>query len=52
VIFVRDGGAKQRHDSIARVLVDRPLEAVNAVGQDPEKTVENAVPLLGIDLLG
>jgi hypothetical protein len=33
-------------------LIDRSLEAVNAVGKDPEKTVEDAVPLLGIDLFG
>jgi hypothetical protein len=51
-IFVRNRGAKERHDPVAGVLVDRPLEAVNAVGKDVEKTVEDAVPLLGIDLLG
>jgi len=30
----------------------RALEAMNAVGKDLEETVEDAVPLLGINLLG
>jgi hypothetical protein len=34
------------------VLVDGALEAVHAVGQDPEEAVENRVPLLGVDRLG
>jgi hypothetical protein len=38
--------------SVAGVLVDRPLEAVNAVGQDLEKTLHDPVPVLGVDRLG
>jgi hypothetical protein len=52
VVLVRDRRAEERHDAVARVLVDRPLEAVHAVGQDLEKAIEDRVPLLGIDLLG
>ena len=52
VIFVRDRCAKQRHDPVAGVLVDRALEAVNAVGEDLEEAIHDPVPLLGIDLLG
>ncbi len=33
VIFVRDRCAEQGHDAVARVLVDRAFEAVDAVGQ-------------------
>jgi hypothetical protein len=51
VVLVRDRCAEQRHDPIAGVLVDRPVEAVHAVGQDLEEAVEDAVPLLRIDLL-
>jgi hypothetical protein len=32
VVLVGDGGAEKGHDPIARVLIDRPLEAVNSVG--------------------
>ena len=34
------------------VLVDRPLEAVHTVAEDLEETVEDPVPVLGIELLG
>jgi hypothetical protein len=33
-------------------ILRRSLEAVNAVGKSLEEAVEDAVPLLGIDLLG
>jgi hypothetical protein len=51
VILVRDRRAKERHDSVSRVLVHGPLEAVHAVSEDLEEAVEDRVPLLGIDLL-
>jgi hypothetical protein len=51
VILVRDRRAEERHDPVARVLVDRPLEAVHAVGQDLEEAIEDAMPLLGVDAL-
>ncbi len=38
--------------AVARVLVDRPLEAVHAVGEDLEEAVHDPVPVLGVDLLG
>ena len=34
------------------VLVDRPLEAVHAGGQDGEELVHDRVPLFRVDLLG
>src|SRR5262245_10462508 len=52
VIFVRDGGPEQRHDSVAGVLVHCALEAVDAVGQNCEEPIHDLVPFLGIDLLG
>ena len=52
VVLVGDGRAEERHDAVAGVLVDRALEAVDAVGQDLEEAVEDPVPLLGVDLLG
>ena len=52
MILVRDRRAEQRHDPVAGELVDRPLEAVNALGEDREEAIHDPVPLLGIDLLG
>ena len=52
MVLVRDRGAEQRHDAVAGVLVDGALVAVNAVRQDPEEAIEEAVPFLGIDALG
>jgi hypothetical protein len=40
-----------RSSSAAGVLVDRALEAVDPIRQNPEEAVEDAVPLLGVDLL-
>ena len=52
MVLVRDRRAEQRHDPVAGVLVDRALEAVNALGEDREEAIHDPVPLLGIDLLG
>jgi hypothetical protein len=52
MILVRNRRAEQRHHTVARVLVNRALEAVDAVAEDREEAVEDLVPLLGIDLLG
>ena len=51
VIFMGERGAEQRHHSVAGVLVDRPFETVDALGEDLEEAVEDAVPLLRVDLL-
>ena len=51
VVLVGDRCPEQRHDPVAGVLVDRALEAVHAVGQDLEEALQDAVPLLGIELL-
>ena len=52
VVLVGDRGAEERHDAVAGVLVDRPLVAVDAVGEDPEEAIEEPMPFLGIDALG
>src|SRR5437660_11062870 len=52
VVLVGDRGAEERHDAVAGVLVDGPLIAVDAVREDPEEAIEEAMPLLGIDALG
>jgi hypothetical protein len=52
VILVSNRCAEQRHDAVARVLVDRAFEAVDAVGQDFEEAIHDPVQLLGIDRLG
>src|SRR3989441_4705228 len=51
VVLVGDRGAEERHDAVAGVLVDRPLVVVDAVREDPEEAIEEAMPLLGIDTL-
>ena len=52
VVLVGDRRTEERHDPVAGVLVDRALEAVDAVRQDLEEAVQDPVPLLGVDLLG
>ena len=51
MIFMRDRRAEQGHDAVAGVLIDRAFEAVHAVRKYCEELVENAVPLLRIELL-
>ena len=43
---------EERHDPVARVLVDRALEAMHAVGEDREEAIEDRVPRFRIELLG
>jgi hypothetical protein len=52
VVLVCDGCAEQRHDSVAGILVDGSLEAVDPFADDLEETVEHSVPILGTELLG
>jgi len=52
VVFVRDRGTEQRHDAVTAILVDRALEAVNALGQDFEEPIHDAMPLLWVELGG
>src|SRR5207342_603577 len=52
VVLVRDRSPEQRHDPVASELVDRALEAMNALGEDPEEPIHDLVPFFGIDLLG
>jgi hypothetical protein len=49
VVLVGDRRAEQRHDAVARVLVDGALEAVHALRKDLEEAVQHPVPLLGIE---
>src|SRR5262249_13334763 len=51
VVLVRDGRPEERHDAITSVLVDCPLEAMDAVGEDREKPIHDLVPFLWIQLL-
>src|SRR5262245_29374284 len=52
MIFVSNGRTEQRHDAVACVLVDRPFEAVDALGEDREEAVHDPVPFLRVDLFG
>lgn len=49
VVLVGDRGAEERHDAIAGVLIDGALVSVNAVRQDPEQAIEQAMPFFGIE---
>jgi hypothetical protein len=51
VVLVRDRGAEQRHDPVARVLIDSPLEAMLSFGEDREKAIHDPVPVFGVDRL-
>jgi hypothetical protein len=47
VVFVCDRRAEERHDPIARVLIERALDAMNAFGEDLEEALPNPGPVLG-----
>ena len=49
---MRNGRTEERHDAVARVLVDRAFEAVHAFRQNLKKLLENAMPLFGAELFG
>ena len=52
VVLVRDRRAEQGHDAVARELVDRSLEAVDAFAEEREEAVHDLTPLLGVHLPG
>jgi hypothetical protein len=52
VILVRNGRAEKGHDPVARVLVDRAFEAMNAFRKDREEAIHDLVPFFGVDLFG
>jgi hypothetical protein len=52
MVLVGDRRAEQRHDAVAGELVDRALEAMDAVRQDREEPIHDAVPFFGVDALG
>ena len=52
VVLVGDRRAEQGHDPVAGELVDRPLEAVDALAQDREEALHDPPPLLRVALLG
>jgi hypothetical protein len=51
VVFVCDRRAEERHHPIARVLIERALDAMNAFGEDLEEALHNPGPVLGVDRL-
>src|SRR5438105_2106996 len=51
-IFVGERCAEQGHDPVARVLIDRPLEAVHLRRNMLEAAIDEVVHVLGIELLG
>jgi hypothetical protein len=52
VVLVRDGRPEERHDAVARELVDEALEALDAARQDGEEALHDGAPGLGVELLG
>ena len=40
MVFVGNGGAKQRHNAIAEHLIDRALEAVHGVHHEMDSGIE------------
>ena len=45
VILVGDRRAEERHDAVAGELVDEALEALDALGEDPEEALHDLRPL-------
>src|SRR5262245_47004516 len=52
VVLVRDRRTEERHDAVARELVDGTLEAMDAGGENLEEAIDDRAPALGIELLG
>ena len=52
MVLVRDRCAEERHDAVARELIDRALETVHALGEEGEEAVHDAMPGFGVDALG
>ena len=52
MILMRDRRPEQCHNAVARVLIDRPFEAVDPVGEDGEELIHDLVPLFRIYLFG
>src|SRR5271166_2606609 len=50
-VLVRDRRSEQRHEPVSAVLVDGAFEAVNFGGDQLEATLNDAMDLLGIELL-
>src|SRR5215475_6908259 len=42
---------EQSHDPVTAILVDGTFEAMDAVSEDAEEPIHDAVPILGIDRL-
>jgi hypothetical protein len=51
MILTRDRSAEDRHDPVARELVDGALEFMDAISEDLEEAVHDRAPVLGIDPL-
>ena len=51
-VLVRDRRAEQGHDAIARVLIDRALEAMHLGRDHLEATIDDGVDLFWVALLG
>ena len=49
VVLVRDGRTEHRHDRIAGVLIDRPAESPDLVGECVEEGGEDPAHFLGIE---
>ena len=52
VVAMRDGGAEQRHDAVADVLVDRAAVALDDGVDGAEETAEQRLGVLGAKLRG
>ena len=52
MILVGDRRAEQRHDAVARELVDETLEALDALGENREEALHDRAPLFRVELLG
>ena len=51
-VFVGNGGTEQRHNAVARVLVDGALEAVYLSANQPEAVIHDLVHHFGIEVPG
>ena len=52
MVLVSDGCPEKSHDAVAGILIYGAFIAMNTVSKYPEKTIQNAMPFFGIDLLG
>src|SRR5262249_49789219 len=52
MVLVSNRRPEERHEAVAAILVDRALEAMDSIGENPKEPIHDPMPFFGIHLLG